>query len=60
MVMRVSNSFKDHELLGDDELSEGYDSDEYFVDFEECKRQIGGKIEKMEEEEEVKEEVPEG
>ena len=32
--VKVSSSFKDHEMLSDSDLSEDYDEDAYFQDFE--------------------------
>lgn len=37
---RVSESFRDHEMLSDSDPSEDYDEDPYFQDFEEEKRRF--------------------
>jgi hypothetical protein len=53
---RVSTSFKDHELLDDDALSENYDEDAFYQDFDEKFRLLELPEEKKAEEvEEVKE-----
>jgi hypothetical protein len=36
--VKVSSSFKDREMLSDSELSEDYDEDAYFQDFEDQAR----------------------
>jgi hypothetical protein len=41
-VARVSKSFRDHEILEDDALSEDYESDGYFQEFDESYRWLGG------------------
>jgi hypothetical protein len=39
---RVAKSFRDHEMLEDDEMSEDYEDDGYFQDFDEGYRYLGG------------------
>ena len=42
---RVAKTFRDHEMLEDDELSEDYENDAYFQDFDEGYRYLGGGLE---------------
>jgi hypothetical protein len=39
---RVAKTFRDHEMLEDDDLSEDYENDAYFQDFDEGYRYLGG------------------
>ena len=39
---RVAKTFRDHEMLEDEELSEDYENDGYFQDFDEGYRYLGG------------------
>ena len=39
---RVAKTFRDHDMLEDDDLSEDYENDAYFQDFDEGYRYLGG------------------
>ena len=49
---RVAKTFRDHEMLDDDDLSEDHENDAYFQDFDEGYRYIGGGIEDADDEKE--------